>query len=248
MGTVINLFTKEVIADGPRIARQSLLEVLENNAFYALDITRMLPNLQIGPDWGEAEWDKWKSQQLNTLNVLRKETRIYAKSWKKDPDAYEAWDRLGGGCTEFRKEFCMLVKLCQPTVEDTGNVHTIYSEHDLGSLMLDLIEKLTFVSDQAKAAPPHEASEQDLKVWMNNVHICLEQTIRMIDMAIEKIESAVWGEGGDVLMDTFTIVNEDHPEAEDLGLIGHNENALGMLEFAGADIDEMRKQLGLETA
>ena len=247
MGQVIHLFSREVIADEPRIAKQSLLEILENSAFYALDITRLLPNLQIGPDWGEAEWEGWKDQQLTTLNSLREQTGMYAKGWEKDPTGYTVWDRLGG-CTEFRPEYCMLVKLCQPKLEDEGNVHTIYGDHNIGSLMLDLTEKLTFVSDQAKAAPPHEASEQDRAVWMDNVYMCFEQTIRMLDMAIEKIESAVWGEGGDAPMDTFTIVNEDHPEAEDMGLIGHNENALGMMEFAGADIDEMRAQLGINIA
>ena len=71
---------------------------------------------------------------------------------------------------------------------------------------------------------------------------------RLAVLAIEKIEAAVWGEGGSQPMDTFTIVNEKHPEAEELGLIGHNDNAVAGMAFLGMDPEQLRKDLGLSAA
>jgi hypothetical protein len=247
MGQVINLFTNEVIADDPRIAKMSLLEVLENNAFYAMDITTMLPNFDMKGQWAESDWDRWKEQAMTTLKFLRESTAMYHADWKKNPDPRAMWDKIGG-CTEFRKENLILVKVCQQKVPDEGNVHTIYSEHTPGSRLLELIEDLEFVSEQAALQDEFNASEQARAVWRDNVSLCFEQVLRLLDMAIEKIEPAVWGEGGSQVMDVFTIVNENHPEAEDLGLIGHNDNAVGMMAFLGLDPEQLRKDLGLSAA
>ena len=243
MGQVINLFTNEVIADDPNVRKQSLLEYIENQAFYAMDITKMMPTLPLGDDWGEPEWDAFRETQIGFLTEIRDNLKFYRKAWKHDPKStIETWEKIGG-TTEFRKEQLVLVKLCQPTQEDEGNVQTIYSEHTPGSLLLDLIANLTTVSDQAKAVSPLTASDADLQIWSDNMLICFDQVIRLFDMAIEKFEKAQWGEGGDELIDTFTIVNEQHPEAEDLGLIGHNDGQFQMMEMSGIDPEFVRQQI-----
>jgi hypothetical protein len=91
--------------------------------------------------------------------------------------------------------------------------------------------------------PPLTASDDDRAIWSDNMLICFDQVIRLFNMAIDKFEKAQWGEGGDELIDTFTIVNEDHPEAEDLGLIDHNDNQYQMMEMSGIDPESVRKQI-----
>ena len=239
MGQVINLFTQEVIADEPNVAKQSLLEYIENQAFYAMDITKMMPTLPLGDDWGEAEWEDYRGKQLKMLIEIRDNLDFYRKAWKKDgTGSIEVWEKMGG-TTEFRKEQLVVRHVCYPAREDEGNVQTIYSEHTPASLFLDLCENLRTVSAQAKAVPPLTASDADRSVWLGNVQVCFEQALRIFNMAIDKFETVQWGEGGDEKIDTFIIVNEDHPEAEDLGLIGHNETQVQLMSFSGIDASEL---------
>lgn len=241
MGQVISLFSREVVADDPNVAKQSLLEYIENQAFYAMDITKMMPTLPLGDDWGEAEWLNYQEKQTRFLTEIRDNLRVYRKAWKKDPkSSMETWERIGG-LAEFRPEQLVLLKLCQPGEQDEGNVQTIYSEHTPASLLLELIRNLTTVSDQAKAVPPLTASDADRAIWSDNMMICFDQVIRLFDMAIDKFDKAEWGEGGDELIDTFTLVNEDHAEAEELSLIGHNEGQFELMSMSGIDTEELRQ-------
>jgi hypothetical protein len=239
MGQVINIFSKEVIADEPNVAKQSLLEYIENQAFYAMDITKMMPTLPLGDDWGEPEWDAFKEKQIGFLTEIRDNLDLYRRAWKKDPtSSIETWEKIGG-TTEFRKEQLVVRHVCYPAPEDEGNVQTIYSEHTPASLFLDLCENLRTVSDQAKAVPPLTASDADRAIWSDNMLICFGQAIRLFDMAIDKFEKAQWGEGGDEKIDTFIIVNEQHPEAEALELVGHNEVQVQLMSFSGIDASEL---------
>jgi hypothetical protein len=239
MGQVINLFSKEVIADDPNVAKQSLLEYIENQAFYAMDISRMLPTLPLGDDWCESDWDHYREEQLKMLIDMRDNLDTYRKAFKKDGiGSIETWEKIGGS-TEFRKAQQVCRHVCFPLKEDEGNVQTIYSEHTPASLYLELTDNLTTVCLQAKEVPPLVASDADRAIWLGNLQVCFDQVIRLFNMAIDKFEKAQWGEGGDEKVDTFTIVNEQHPEAEALGLIGHNEVQVQLMSFSGIDASEL---------
>lgn len=238
MTNVIDFKTKQVIsAPIDQANAQSILEYLENATFLAADSGCFLPSFEF-PGWTEEQWDNYRDLMLIHRKDAREKIEVIRDGLVEIPEEmiafYEDPIKQSHGYPtvgDFRDEQRLMARVYRCDT-DTGKVITIYEEHTMFSLYFEMLDNIKLVNTQYEDGLLDAGPEQR-QLWIDNLQICIEGALRILNMSIVQLETTLWGEGGDKPMDTFTFTNEQHPEAEMMELAEGNARTREWMDRLG---------------